>query len=318
MSDFTGPAIAGRVATPSDPDWDEARLAWNLAADQQPEAVAFVESADDVAATIRFAAENGLKVAGQGTGHGAFAACRLARGHDPDQDRAHARNRGRPRRPDRAGRGRRPRRRAEQRRPEARPQLDARLLARRRRHRLHPRRRPQLARPPLRLCLQPRAGDRARQRRRRAAHRRRRERARAVLGAARRRWRLRDRHRPAAAPAAGRRDLRRRPRLPRRARCRGRPRLPRLGRRRLRRRHLGGPLHHPAADPRRARADPRPAAADDRRRLHCQQGGGRRDRRAAARARRDDHGHLGPRSRPPASAASTWTRRTRCPASARG
>src|SRR6476469_5131184 len=44
MSDFTGLAIAGRVATPSDPDWDEARLAWNLAAEQRPEAVAFASS----------------------------------------------------------------------------------------------------------------------------------------------------------------------------------------------------------------------------------------------------------------------------------
>ncbi len=72
MSDFTGLAIAGRVATASDPDWDEARQAWNLAADQRPEAVAFAESTDDVAKTIRFAAENDLEVAGQGTGHGAF------------------------------------------------------------------------------------------------------------------------------------------------------------------------------------------------------------------------------------------------------
>jgi len=72
MSDFTGLATAGRVATPNDADWDEVRLAWNLAADQRPEAVAFAESADDVAKTIRFAAENNLKVAGQGTGHGAF------------------------------------------------------------------------------------------------------------------------------------------------------------------------------------------------------------------------------------------------------
>jgi hypothetical protein len=72
MSDFTGLAIAGRIATPNDSDWDQARLAWNLAADQRPEAVALVESAEDVAETIRFAAQNGLKVAGQGTGHGAF------------------------------------------------------------------------------------------------------------------------------------------------------------------------------------------------------------------------------------------------------
>ncbi|HEU4598998.1 MAG TPA: FAD-binding oxidoreductase, partial [Solirubrobacterales bacterium] len=73
MTDFSGLAIAGRVATPADADWDEARLAWNMAADQTPEAVAFVESTEDVAATVRFAADNGLRVAGQGTGHGAVA-----------------------------------------------------------------------------------------------------------------------------------------------------------------------------------------------------------------------------------------------------
>jgi hypothetical protein len=73
MSDFTGLAIAGRIATPTDSDWDQARLAWNLAADQRPEAVAFVESAEDVAKVVSFAAQNSLKVAGQGTGHGAVA-----------------------------------------------------------------------------------------------------------------------------------------------------------------------------------------------------------------------------------------------------
>ncbi|HEX6753392.1 MAG TPA: FAD-binding oxidoreductase [Solirubrobacterales bacterium] len=71
MSDFTGLTISGRVATPSDPDWDEARAAWNLIADQNPEAVALVESAEDIAATVRFAAQHDLRVAGQGTGHGA-------------------------------------------------------------------------------------------------------------------------------------------------------------------------------------------------------------------------------------------------------
>ncbi|HEU4736442.1 MAG TPA: FAD-binding oxidoreductase [Solirubrobacterales bacterium] len=73
MSDFTGLAIAGRVATASDPDWDEARLAWNLTADQQPEAIVFAESAEDIAKAVRFAADNELKVTGQGTGHGAAA-----------------------------------------------------------------------------------------------------------------------------------------------------------------------------------------------------------------------------------------------------
>src|SRR6476620_2668405 len=73
MSDFTGLAIAGRVATPQDPDWDEARLAWNLAAHQTPSAIVFAESADDVAATVRFATQHDLRVTGQGTGHGAVA-----------------------------------------------------------------------------------------------------------------------------------------------------------------------------------------------------------------------------------------------------
>jgi hypothetical protein len=71
MSDFSELTISGRIATPDDSDWDQARAAWNLVADQQPVGVAFVESADDVAATVRFAAERGLRVAGQGTGHGA-------------------------------------------------------------------------------------------------------------------------------------------------------------------------------------------------------------------------------------------------------
>jgi hypothetical protein len=71
MADFSELSIAGRVATSSDSDWDEARQAWNLAADQQPAAVAFAESADDVAKVVSFAGQHDLKVAGQGTGHGA-------------------------------------------------------------------------------------------------------------------------------------------------------------------------------------------------------------------------------------------------------
>ena len=73
MTNFSELSIRGRVATSNDADWDEARQAWNLAADQRPPAVAFVESADDTAKAIKFAAENDLKVAGQGTGHGAVA-----------------------------------------------------------------------------------------------------------------------------------------------------------------------------------------------------------------------------------------------------
>jgi hypothetical protein len=73
MSDFTELTIDGRLATPSDSDWDQARAAWNLAADQRPEAVAFVAGAEDVARTVRFAAGHELRVAAQGTGHGAVA-----------------------------------------------------------------------------------------------------------------------------------------------------------------------------------------------------------------------------------------------------
>ena len=71
MAGFAELSITGRIATAADADWDEARQAWNLTADQRPAAVAFVERADDVSAVLRFAADNGLRVSAQGTGHGA-------------------------------------------------------------------------------------------------------------------------------------------------------------------------------------------------------------------------------------------------------
>jgi len=71
MSDLSGLDIQGRVAVPGDADWDQARAAWNLEIDQTPVAVAFAESADDIAAVVRHAVANDLRVAGQGTGHGA-------------------------------------------------------------------------------------------------------------------------------------------------------------------------------------------------------------------------------------------------------
>jgi hypothetical protein len=78
VTDFSGLAIAGQVVTPDDADWDQARSAWNLSADQHPRAVAFVESPEDVAATVRFAVAHGLHVSGQGTGHSAVALDSLA------------------------------------------------------------------------------------------------------------------------------------------------------------------------------------------------------------------------------------------------
>jgi FAD/FMN-containing dehydrogenase len=63
--------FGGKVVGPDAETWDQDRQAWNLAADQNPAAVAYVESADDVAAVVKHAREGGHGVAGQGTGHGA-------------------------------------------------------------------------------------------------------------------------------------------------------------------------------------------------------------------------------------------------------
>lgn len=63
--------IAGRVISPADPDYDSARQAWNLAVDQRPALVVQAAGPGDVAATVRYAAATGLRVAPQGTGHNA-------------------------------------------------------------------------------------------------------------------------------------------------------------------------------------------------------------------------------------------------------
>jgi hypothetical protein len=65
--------LRGQVVTPGERDWDEARAAWNLAADQRPLGAVFAEGADDIAAALSFARDNDLHVAPQGTGHGARA-----------------------------------------------------------------------------------------------------------------------------------------------------------------------------------------------------------------------------------------------------
>ena len=63
--------LQGDLVLPDDESWDEARLAWNLAVDQRPAAVALPETAEDVVAIVDFAREHGLRVAPQGTGHNA-------------------------------------------------------------------------------------------------------------------------------------------------------------------------------------------------------------------------------------------------------
>ncbi|NAS24075.1 FAD-binding protein [Herbidospora sp. NEAU-GS84] len=68
--DFPG-ELHGRLVLPHDPDWHTARMAWQLAVDQQPAAVVFAASAQDVSATVLAARRAGLRVAPQGTGHNA-------------------------------------------------------------------------------------------------------------------------------------------------------------------------------------------------------------------------------------------------------
>ena len=73
----TSPAGAVRDAAPhcvhlpGDPGYDAARLPWNLAVDQRPAAVAVPTSVEDVRTVVRAAAEHGLRVAPQSSGHGA-------------------------------------------------------------------------------------------------------------------------------------------------------------------------------------------------------------------------------------------------------
>jgi FAD binding domain len=64
-------AVVGDIYAPGDPGYDAARTAWNLAVDQRPALVARARNAADVARIVRFAAEQNLRVAPQGVGHGA-------------------------------------------------------------------------------------------------------------------------------------------------------------------------------------------------------------------------------------------------------
>lgn len=65
--------LTGSLVAPDDLDWDHARAAWNLAVDQQPDLVAYAETVDDIVEVTRYAATAGLRIAPQGTGHGAPA-----------------------------------------------------------------------------------------------------------------------------------------------------------------------------------------------------------------------------------------------------
>jgi FAD/FMN-containing dehydrogenase len=73
----TLPALTGDLVAPDHPEWDLARRAWNLVADQRPALVALPADAGDVMAVMDYAIRSGLKVAPQGTGHNAAAIASL-------------------------------------------------------------------------------------------------------------------------------------------------------------------------------------------------------------------------------------------------
>ena len=64
-------AIAGRVFVPGQAGYDQARQAWNLAVDERPSVVVVAGSAADVAQAVRYARAHRMRIAPQGTGHGA-------------------------------------------------------------------------------------------------------------------------------------------------------------------------------------------------------------------------------------------------------
>ncbi|WP_082097346.1 FAD-binding oxidoreductase [Demequina silvatica] len=65
--------LDGEVVRPSETGWDQARAAWQLGVDQRPVAVVVARSEADIARTLRLASRMGVRVAPQGTGHGAAA-----------------------------------------------------------------------------------------------------------------------------------------------------------------------------------------------------------------------------------------------------
>jgi FAD/FMN-containing dehydrogenase len=63
--------LHGQVLTDTDEGWNAARQTFNVLHDQRPAALVRAASADDVAETVRYASQRGLRIAPQSTGHNA-------------------------------------------------------------------------------------------------------------------------------------------------------------------------------------------------------------------------------------------------------
>ena len=304
--------IGGTVIGPEDDGYDAERGGFNAHVDQRPALIAVPGNAEEVAAVVRFAAEQ--RAAG---GAAADRPQRRADGGPLDETillKTLAPGPGRDRRPPRRARVG-----SGARWDDVVPQASPLGLAA-----LHgstpdvsvtgytPRRRPGLVRPQARARRQQRHRDRAGHRRRRDPPRQPPDRAGAVLGAARRRRQLRRRHRDGVRPVPGRRGLRRRPLLPVRAGRGGAAGVAGVDRRRPRRGDLGraaaavpavrggpgaGPRQIVRASSRRSSSAARPRARSCWRR--CGRWGRRWTRSRWCRRR--------------GSPSCTWTRATRCP-----
>lgn len=62
-------SIGGKLVKPGEPSYDEARSIWNAMVDKRPGLVVRPQTAQDVAATIKFARQHDLQVAVRGGGH---------------------------------------------------------------------------------------------------------------------------------------------------------------------------------------------------------------------------------------------------------
>jgi FAD/FMN-containing dehydrogenase len=68
-------SLKGDVLTPGDPDYEKARLCFNLLVDRRPAAIARCVDADDVAAALEFGQANELEIAVRGGGHNPAGHC---------------------------------------------------------------------------------------------------------------------------------------------------------------------------------------------------------------------------------------------------
>jgi FAD/FMN-containing dehydrogenase len=73
-------SLTGYVLRPSDPEYERARLCFNLLIDRRPAAIARCVDADDVAAALVFAQEHDLEIAVRGGGHNPAGHCAVDNG----------------------------------------------------------------------------------------------------------------------------------------------------------------------------------------------------------------------------------------------